>query len=178
MSMFVEEFKSRLDGGGTRTNLFRATLILQGGPQLPEKTTFLCKAASIPPSDIATIEVPFRGRVVKVAGDRTFQPWNVTIINDTDFAIRGVMEQWQSLNLNSHIENIGNQRPLAYKSDMFVDQLDKQGSTLRTYKFVGCWLQNIGEIALSYDNANAIGEFPVVIEFDYWTAMGNGGVVQ
>jgi hypothetical protein len=176
--MFVEEFKARLDGGGARANLFRATLLLQGGPQLPEKTSFLCKAASIPPSDVATVEVPFRGRVVKLAGDRTFQPWNVTVINDTDFGVRGVLEQWMSLNLNSHEENIGDQRPASYKSDMFVEQLDKQGLTLRTYTFVGCWIQNIGEISLASDSSNTVEEFPVVIEYDYWVASGNGGSVR
>ncbi len=177
MSMFVEDFKARLDGGGARPNLFRATLLLTGGPQLPEKTTFLCNAASIPAGDIGTVAVPFRGREIKVAGDRTFQPWTITIINDTDFAVRGVFERWMSTPLNTHITNVGNQRPAAYKSEMFVDQLDKFGETLRTYQFIGCWCQNIAEIALAYGTTNTVEEFSATIEYDYWVAQGNGGAV-
>lgn len=177
MSMFVEDFKSRLEGGGARPNLFRATLLLSGGPQLPEKTEFLCKSASIPAADIGTIAVPFRGREIKVAGDRTFQPWNITVINDTDFAVRGVFEAWMSSPLNTHVTNVGNQRPAVYKSQMKVAQLDKFGETIRTYNFIGCWCQNLSEIALDYGTSNTIEEFTAVIEYDYWTASGNGGTV-
>ena len=170
--LYVEQFKSQLFGGGARSNYFKATLTgldIYGGADLT-KVSFLCKAASLPGSTVAGIEVPFRGRVIKVAGDRTFEPWNVTVINDTDFHIRHAVEQWMNAPLNTHETNLGNQEPAVYKSQMMVEQLDKNGIVLKTYEFIGVFPSVLDPIEVSYDSTNTIEEFNVTFEYDYWTA--------
>ena len=121
----VDDFKSKLRGGGARPNLFKATVnfpTYAGGDV--ELTSFLCEAAQLPISQIGLVTVPFRGRQLKVAGDRTFEPWNVTIINDTDFTIRDSMERWMN-GINGHSANTGLVNPVDYQADLLVEQLDK-----------------------------------------------------
>jgi hypothetical protein len=110
----VDDFKSKLRGGGARPNLFKATLnfpAYAGGDV--ELTSFLCKAAALPASVMNVIEVPFRGRQLKIAGDRTFETWTVTILNDTDFSIRNSMERWMN-GINAHSANTGITNPVDY----------------------------------------------------------------
>jgi hypothetical protein len=168
MTLRVDDFKAKLTGGGARPNLFRATLTY---PSFAvgdiELSSFMCKAANLPPSIIAPIEVPFRGRQIKIAGDRTFEPWTVTIINDTDFAIRNAFERWMN-GINAHTENDGVVEPNAYKADMIVEQLDKSGVALKRYDFRGTFPTNVSEIALSYEENDAIEEFTVELQVDYW----------
>ena len=121
----------------------------------------------MPASTVGTIIVPFRGRQLKMAGDRTFAEWTVTIINDTDFAIRNAMERWMN-GMNGHSANTGITNPVAYQADLIVDQLDKDGSVLKTYNFRGCFPTNVGEIALSYETNDAIEEFTVEFAIQYW----------
>jgi hypothetical protein len=178
--LFVEEFKSQLFGGGARNNYFKATLTgldTFGGADLAT-VSFLCKAASLPGSTIAGIEVPFRGRVIKVAGDRTFEPWNVTIINDIDFQVRGAIERWMNAPLNTHETNLGEQRPAVYKTQMKVEQLDKAGTSLKTYHFIGTFPSVLDPIEVSYDSSNTIEEFNVTFEYDYWTSDTTDGGTQ
>jgi len=164
----VDDFKSKLVGGGARANLFKTTLNFPsyaGGDV--ELTSFLCKAAQLPASQMTEIIVPFRGRQLKVAGDRTFDVWTVTIINDTDFSIRNAFEQWMN-GMNSHSENNGLTNPLEYQSDLAVDQLDKDGTSLKTYNFRGCFPTEISAIELSYETNDAIEEFTVTFQVQYW----------
>jgi hypothetical protein len=145
MSLRVDDFKAKLKGGGARPNLFRATVnfpAYAGGDV--EITSFLCKAAQLPASIMAVIEVPFRGRQLKLAGDRTFEPWTVTILNDTDFGTRNAM------------------------ADLIVDQLDKDGSVLKTYNFRGCFPTNVAAIDVSYESNDAIEEYTVEFQVQYW----------
>jgi hypothetical protein len=150
MSLRVDDFKAKLTGGGARSNLFRATLTY---PAFAigdiELSSFMCKAANLPPSIIAPIAVPFRGRQVQIAGDRTFEPWTVTIINDT---------------------NLGLENPVEYKADMIVEQLDKSGIAVKRYDFLGTFPTNISEIAVSYDDESTIEEFTVELQVDFWTS--------
>ena len=164
----VDDFKSKLRGGGARPNLFRATVnfpAYAGGDV--ELTSFLCKAAQLPASVMAPIEVPFRGRQLKIAGDRTFEPWTVTVINDTDFNVRNAMERWMN-GINAHQANTGLTNPVDYQADLLVEQIDKDGSTLKTYNFRGCFPTNVSAIELSYETNDAIEEFTAEFQVQYW----------
>ena len=167
----VDDFKSKLKGGGARANLFKATLNFPPNTNPPsgivELASFMCKAAVLPASTVASIPVPFRGREVKVAGDRTFEPWNVTIINDTDFAVRNAMEAWMNT-INQHKNNTGLTNPQSYQADLLVDQLDKDGAVLKRYTFRGCFPTSVEAIQVSYDQTNIIEEFGVTFEVQYW----------
>ena len=128
----VDDFKSKLRGGGARPNLFKATVnfpAYAGGDV--ELTSFLCKAAQLPASVMNVVEVPFRGRQLKIAGDRTFETWTTTIINDTDFNVRNAMERWMN-GINAHSANTGLTNPVEYEADLIVEQLDKDGETIKT----------------------------------------------
>jgi len=170
MALDVDQLKSRLSGGGARPNLFRAYLTFPGyvGGDTA-LTSFLCKGAQLPASLINVIEVPFRGRQLKVAGDRTFETWTVTIINDTDFSVRNSMEKWMS-GINAHVENTGFSNPVDYQSNLKVEQLDKTGGVIKTYDFIGAFPTRVGEINLSYDENDRIEEFTVEFQYQYWTA--------
>lgn len=144
-----------------------ANLLGGGGPS--RQLEFLCKAAAIPPSVIGSISVPYRGRSIKLPGDRTFDNWTITILNDTDFAIRDAFERWSNA-INAHVENIGTTSLLQIGQRWEVDQLDRSGSVLRTYTFEDCFPLNISEIALSMDTSDAIEEYTVELAYGYWTS--------
>lgn len=164
----VDDFKSKLVGGGARANLFKVTLnypsYAVGDVEL---TSFMCKAAQLPASVMAEIVVPFRGRELKIAGDRTFEPWTITVINDTDFNVRDSMERWMN-GINGHTTNEGLVNPTDYQADLIIEQLDKNGDTLKTYNFRGTFPTNISAIDVSYDNTNVIEEFTVDFQVQYW----------
>lgn len=164
----VDDFKSKLRGGGARPNLFKATVNFPGyaGGDV-ELTSFLCKTAQLPASVMNVFEVPFRGRQLKMAGDRTFEPWTVTIINDTDFSIRNAMERWMN-GINAHQANTGLSNPIDYQSDLIIEQLDRDGETLKTYNFRGCFPTNVSAIDVSYETVDAIEEFTVEFQIQYW----------
>ena len=164
----VDDFKAKLKGGGARPNLFKATINFPGYANgNVELTSFMCRAAQLPASVMSEIVVPFRGRELKIAGDRTFEIWSPTIINDTDFAVRDAMERWMN-GINAHSDNSGLTNPVDYQADLIVEQLDRDGSTLKTYNFRGCFPTNIDPIDLSYDPAAAIEEFSVTFQVQYW----------
>ena len=164
----VDDFKAKLKGGGARPNLFKATINFPGyAAGNVELTSFMCRAAQLPGSIMSEIIVPFRGRELKIAGDRTFDVWSPTIINDTDFDVRNAMERWMN-GINAHSDNSGLTNPVDYQADLIVEQLDRDGSTLKTYNFRGCFPTNIDPIDLSYDPAAAIEEFGVTFQVQYW----------
>jgi hypothetical protein len=164
----VDDFKSKLVGGGARPNLFKATInfpAYAGGDV--ELTSFLCKGAALPASTITPVVVPFRGRQLQVAGDRTFEPWTITIINDTDFKIRNAFERWMN-GINQHTANTGLTNPVDYQADMSVAQLDKAGNEVKVYNFRGTFPTNISSIELSYEATDVIEEFTVELQVQYW----------
>ena len=168
----VDDFKSKLRGGGARPNLFKATINFPAYAQGDvEITSFLCSAAQLPASTMGTIIVPFRGRQVKMAGDRTFDTWTPTIINDTDFAVRDSMERWMN-GMNNHRQNTGLTNVTDYSADLIVEQLDKDGSTLKTYNFRGCFPTNVSAIDLNYATTDQIEEFTVEFQVQYWESVG------
>ncbi len=164
----VDDFKSKLRGGGARANLFKATInfptYANGDVEI---TSFLCEAAQLPGSTIGTIVVPFRGRQLKMAGDRTFDVWTPTIINDTDFRIRDSMERWMN-GMNGHQTNTGLTNVTDYEADLIVDQIDKDGSILKTYNFRGCFPTAVSPIDLNYASENEIERFTVEFQVQYW----------
>ena len=173
----ISDFKSKLTGGGARANLFEVVLTFPDAAQpaqdVLDKSRFLVKGARLPASNIAQIEVPFRGRVLKIAGDRTFDSWTVTVINDTDFAIRSAFENWMNT-INKLSDNTGLVNPADYQADAFVFQLDRSGETLRKYHFYDVFPTQVAPIELSYD-AQGIQEFQVELQVLYWEAIkGNG----
>lgn len=164
----VDDFKSKLTGGGARPNLFKATInfpsFVTGDVEL---TSFLCKGVSIPESVIGPIMVPFRGRQLQLAGDRTFTPLTLTIINDSNFTVRNSFEQWSN-GINQHNNNTGESNLTNYTADVVVEQLDKAGKVTKRYDFRDCWPSNISTIELSYDTSDAIEEFTVELQVQYW----------
>ena len=173
----ISNFKSKLTGGGTRANLFEVVLTFpdaaQPDQEVLEKSRFLVKGANLPASNVAQIDVPFRGRVLKIAGDRTFDTWTVTVINDTDFAIRSAFENWMNT-INRLSDNTGLVNPADYQADAYVYQLDRDGSTLRSYRFYDTFPTQVGPIELSYD-AQGIQEFTVELQVQYYEAIKGTG---
>ena len=174
----ITDFKSKMAGGGARPNLFEVELAfpdpLAIENDVKEKSRFLVKAALLPASNITPIEVNFRGRILKIAGDRTFDTWTVTVINDVDFAIRSAMEKWMDF-INSMEDATGAQDPALYQPDAYVHQLDRDGSTLRTYKFHDIFPTNISAIDLSYETVDSVEEFTVEFQVQWWEAIKGTG---
>lgn len=191
----IDQFKSRLTGGIARPNLFEVVLAFPDGvvdsdvSDIDAKSRFLVKAAALPASNIAPITVPFRGRQLKIAGDRTFDEWTITVINDTDFAIRSSFERWMN-SMSKVSDNAGNVNPEDYTRDAYVYQLgrapvaagsqssDQNLPILRTYKFYSVFPTNVSQIDLSYDQSDAVEEFTVTLQVQWWEADGNGGAVS
>ena len=174
----ITGFKSKLAGGGTRPNLFEVEIAFPHETQIDndtkEKSRFLIKAAALPASNITPIEVNFRGRILKIAGDRTFDTWTVTVLNDVDFSIRSAFEKWMNL-INKMEDNTGEQDPAIYQPDAYVHQLDRDGSTLRTYKFHDVFPTQVSQIDLSYETTDAIEEFTVEFQVQWWEALRGVG---
>lgn len=168
MVLGVDDFKAKIRGGGARPNLFKATINFPGYAQGDvELTSFMCEAAQLPGSTTGTIEIPFRGRRLKLSGDRAFAPWTVTIINDTNMAVRDAMERWMN-GMQQHSANIGIADPLLYEADLKVEQLDKAGDTIKTYILRGCFPTALSPIDLSYGAENEIERFTVEFQIQYW----------
>lgn len=167
MAFDISAFKSNLTAGGARPNLFEAVVNNPINAAADSTFRFVCRAAQLPGSTIPAIDVPYFGRQVRIAGNRTFEPWTVTIINTTDFAVRDSMEAWMN-GINGHATNTGLVNPADYQSDLIVDQLDRDESVLKSYTFRGCFPTNVGAIDLNYDTTGAIEEFPVEFQIQYW----------
>ena len=169
----ISDFKSRLSGGGARPNLFEVELAFPNAVGIDndvlQKSRFLVKAAALPASTIAPIDVPFRGRILKIAGDRTFETWTITVLNDTDFSIRSAFEKWMNI-INKMSDATGVVDPEAYQKDATVKQLDRDGSVLRSYKFWDIFPTNISTIDLSYETTDTLEEFTVELQVQWWEA--------
>lgn len=194
----IQKFKSTLIGGGARPNLFEVRIpgAIPGGGTLGETFEILCKASQLPASNIGMIDVPFRGRNFKVAGDRTFDEWSVTVINDENFSIRRVFEDWMNY-IGQYQDSSGATEPNSYMVDAYVKQLTRLPSNIRTtgadagtgqglstnnaaisqetiYKFHDIFPTSISAIDLSYDSSNVLEEFTVSFQVQYWTPAQRG----
>lgn len=161
--------------GGARSNQFRAIITfpaaLVGNANLAgQKAEFMCKAASIPASDVSEIEVMYRGRPVYMAGERTFQPWTVSVYNDGDFVLRNAFEDWVQGISNAEATN-GVLLPAAYQVDLEVHQLDRNDAVLQKYKLVDAFPLSVSDMQLSWDQNNQIQEYSVSFRFNYFTKV-------
>ena len=183
----ITNFRDRLVGGGARPNMFEVNITLpeqvQGLGDISQDMRFLVKAAEIPAANIGNIPVPFRGRVLPVAGDRTFNPWTVTVINDAQFNIRDAKEQWSNL-INDLQFDVGDINPADYQTKAEVFQLSRQSQgsggqsagkggeiiqTLRTYNFEGIYPNAVSSIPFDYGATDQIEEFQVTFNYLFWT---------
>ena len=203
----IDSFRSRLVGGGARPNLFEVKLVYPEGidknvadEELALDTRFMVKAANLPASNINVIDIPFRGRNLKIAGDRTFDIWTITVINDTTFRLRNAFEAW--MNRINRVDNAtGEVTPVDYQTNAYVYQLGRDGlsgtsnyespseyigdnlgklgkakasnakvEVLKTYKFHGIFPTNVSAIELSYDQSDSVEEFTVDLQVQWWDA--------
>ena len=173
----IEHFKGVLKGGGVRPTMFHVEMsfpeaVVTGSGLSADgdrRFGFLCEASQLPPSTIGEIPIPFRGRKLKVSGDRTFANWNATIINDDSFMIKNAMEKW-SEKIQNHNFALGSTVLNDYFSDAYVRQLDRDASVLRTYAFRGIWPVNISEVALNFGENDTYEKYDVEFAVQYWTA--------
>tara|TARA_R100000458_G_scaffold41857_1_gene39631 strand:+ start:431 stop:1093 length:663 start_codon:yes stop_codon:yes gene_type:complete len=199
----ISQFKSKLRGGGARPNLFECQVTfpdsvvdnLQGDDTgvasgsdsgasssglNKDEFRFLCKATSLPASNVANIDIPFRGRTLKVAGDRTFDPWSITVINDEDFNAYRNFQNWMQ-NIAQYGDSSGFNNPAAYAGQATVYQLGRipsvrQGESenqansrvIAQYRMADIWPSTVSNIDLSYDSSDAIEEFTVDFQVNYW----------
>ena len=166
----INDFKSRLRGGGARANQFKVTLPFPGYAAVGGETSdlaFLCKATGIPGQTVGKVGIPFRGRLLNIAGDRTFEDWSITVLNDTDFKLYRAFERWMN-GINNMTDNEGIANPADYQVDGFVDQLDRNGATLKTYTYRGLFPTSLAPIALDYSTNDAIEEFAVTFAIQYF----------
>ena len=183
----IDDFKANVASDFARPNLFQVDLAFPSGiinnASLVNLGKFTVRAANLPSSQIGVIEVPFRGRVLKIAGDRTFEPWTITVQNDSNFALRNAFELWAS-SIQSYNENftsaagLGDQEDsTGYFADMSVHQLARdvkdgeKPKVLKSYKFYNVFPSNIAAIDLDYGNNDAIEEFTVELQTQYWTPL-------
>tara|TARA_Y100000004_G_scaffold31594_1_gene33056 strand:+ start:212 stop:739 length:528 start_codon:yes stop_codon:yes gene_type:complete len=166
----INDFKAVLKGGGARGNQFQVTMPFPGFAATGGETrvmSFLCRTSNLPGMTLGEVPVPFRGRVLYVAGDRTFETWTTTIMNDTDFLIRNAFERWMN-EINALSDNSGLENPSDYQVDAFVDQLDRSGAVIKSYTFRGLFPQTIAPIELTYDGNDAVEEFEVTYRYQYF----------
>ena len=166
----INDFKSRLRGGGARANQFKVTLPFPGYAAVGGETSdmaFLCSATSTPASTVASVAVPFRGRSLYVAGDRTFEEWSTTVLNDTDFKIYRAVERWFN-GINNMSDNEGIANPADYQVDAFIDHLDRNGTTLKSWTFRGLFPTALPGIALAYGTNDTVETFDVTWRYQYF----------
>ena len=191
----LDTFKSKMLGGGVRPNFFECELkfpaLAIDDNDVSDKTRFLVKGANLPASNIAPISVPFRGCELKIAGERTFDTWTVTVINDSNFTLRDAFEKWMNL-INKVSDNGGEVDPTVYQQEAYVHQLGRAPVTnstsapvqtgnsipiLRSYHFHGVFPTQVAPIELSYDQNNVIEEFAVEMQVQWWEALNENGAV-
>jgi hypothetical protein len=169
----IADFKAQMIGGGARPNQFRVELTFPSyvtlGVVAGQRAQFLCKAAQLPGSTIENIPVLYRGRPVNFAGERTFQPWTISIYNDTTFGIRNSLEQWQSGIQNYNSTN-GRVNPTDYQVDLNVHQLDRNGAIIKSYKFHDAYPTSISAVGLDFEQQNAIEQFDVEFTYNFFTS--------
>ena len=169
----IDDFKANLIGGGARANQFRVTITPPPGIAIGldvRRTSFLVRASQLPAQTLAEIAIPFRGRNIYIAGDRTFdEAWTTTFFNDTDFMIRNAMERWSN-GINDLADNTGVIAPADYQTDLTVEQLDRDDAILKSYIFRSAWPLSVSSIDLTSENATAIEEFSVTWRYQHFEA--------
>ena len=170
----INDFKAKLAGGGARANQFKVTLPFPGFASVGGETSdmaFLCTSTSTPASTVSDVPIAFRGRTLYMAGDRSFDVWTTTVLNDTDFKIYRAVERWLN-GINNMTDNAGLTTPSDYQEDAFVDHLDRNGTTLKSWTFRGLFPTALPGIALSYGDNNTVETFDVTWRYQHFEASG------
>ena len=171
----IDDFKANLLGGGARANQFRVTITPPAGIAIGldvRRASFLARASNLPAQTLAEIAIPFRGRQIYIAGDRSFDDaWTVTFMNDTDFMVRNAMELWMN-GINDLADGTGTSTLADYQTDLQVEQLDRDDTILKTYIFRSAWPTTVAQIDLTSDTADAIEEFEVTWRYQHFEASG------
>lgn len=172
MALNIQEIRSNFALQGARPTLFDVTIT---NPVIPMPVTrFLVSATSIPESQLGNIPVPYFGRIVNFAGDRSYLPWMVTVMNDEDFKIRNALEAWSDA-INTKQSNV--RQVTNYKTEAKVNQYDKKGTIVRTYQFDGIYPALIEPIRLDWADTNTFERFNVQFIYDYWKVLpGKTGI--
>ena len=171
----IDDFKANLIGGGARANQYRVTITPPPGIAIGldvRRTSFLVRGSNLPAQTLGEIAIPFRGRSIYIAGDRPEpETWSTNFMNDTDFMIRNAMERWTN-GINDMAENTGVINPADYQTDLFVEQLDRDDTVLKSYVFKSAWPLTVGEVALAADTTNAIESFECTWRYQHFEASG------
>jgi len=184
----ISEFAGKFLKGGIRPHMFEVDGMI--GPSSNDsgetKIPFLVKAAQLPASTLGLIELPWRGRKVKVPGDRTFAEWTITVLSDGHFDLRDKFEAWSS-GINQHESNVPNEESQPMQGENYMDwqvfQLDRKGNKIKGYNFIGCWPSEVSAIDVNHETTDSLTEFTVTLQYTYWTSnttdgQGLGGVVS
>ena len=166
----INDFKSRLQGGGARANQFKVSMSFPAYAEVGGETSdlsYLCTATSIPGQTLGVATVPFRGRILNLVGDRTFSPWSVTVLNDTNFKIYRAFERWMNA-MNNMTDNEGLTNPGNYQVDVRVDHLDRNGATLKRYILRGAFPTTLDDITLSASDNDTVETFGVALTYQYF----------
>lgn len=174
MAFNVTEFRANLIGDGARPNLFQVTMTFptftSDAVNSGKALTFLCKTAQLPGSTVGTVPLYYFGRELKFAGNRNFADWTITIINDENFKVRKAFESWMN-SINSHGTNVRNgsaTNPSSYSVYAKVDQYDKAGNIIKSYKFVGAFPVDLSPIDLDWGANDSIEEFTATLAYQWW----------
>lgn len=183
MAFNISEMRAKLKYGGARNTQFRVTLTNPVDGSADALHPFMIQAASLPEWTLGTIQVPYFGRFIKLAGDRIFQPWQVEIINDEDFPIRDAIETWNNAinSLEGNIRNLPSSQSVHYQTTAIIEQMTKTGQVARAYEFVNLWPSVVGAIQMGWSDTDQIEVFPVTFEYDSFRvipgATGDAGGV-
>ena len=174
----IEDFKAVLQGGGVRPTMFEVEMtfpdpVVSDPTLATQESTFLIKTAALPASNVGQIAVPFRGRKLKVSGDRSFDDWTVNVINDVSFGLRKAFEEW-SERIQNHNYALGSTTLNDYFASAIVRQLDRDGTQLRAYRFEGIWPVTVAEIGLDFDTNDTVEDYDVTFAVQYWSAIDSG----
>ena len=166
----IDDFKARLKGGGARANQFKVTMPFPGFAATGGETAdmaFLCHASSLPAHTIGEVDVNFRGRTLHMAGDRSFAAWSTTVYNDTDYKVYRAVERWMN-GMNNITDNEGLTNPSDYQVDAFIDHLDRNGTTLKSYTFRGLFPTALPGFTLSSGPTTTVADFDVTWQYQYF----------
>ena len=170
MPFNITEFQGNLPFGGARPSLFEVTMTNPINASADDRFRFVCRVAQVPASILTPITTNYFGRPIKFAGNRTYEDWTVTIINDEDFSVRSTLEEWMN-NINATVDNVSQVFNTVYKSQA---HFGKAGDILRQYDFVGLFPTNIAAIDLDWSNTDALEEYTATFSIDYWTTNSGG----
>ena len=170
----VDQFKAAMIGGGARANQFFVTLNFPGyvtqGSAASAQAAFLVNSAALPGSIVNPTIVPYRGREVKFAGERIFQPWTITVMNDVSFNIRNSLEKWMS-GMNGLQDNVGRTNPREYQANITVTQLDRNNNPLKIYTLASAFPVDLGDIQLNYGDNDTIETYTVTFQYQHYTTQ-------